>query len=331
MDTSNLIVLKVNVYSNEGSITVSLGGQPHKYLFAGLDSGQDMLCSYRNVVTAEDVRERARQMLNLKPLSGRAFGLFTGPLGYPTALLHDSDPVPLDGSVFSYQRLCFSQADELAAIRDEKALELIFREVKDMFENHKIHPWISFSQRDTLLDLLDRDQLEGPYLNSLMMRKFLEEVQSFPKFYWSYFYYVSNCVLTSQLKNGMKLNAWYTITADINQLIVLDIIMNDEVTSWKWEELNCMKMKKFTIEFEVADRSNSELVCVTFSTDRSQYLFSVILHILRILHAISDRPILSKSEDSLTDPINPPHVIKKDEYICAFLTQFLFQNSDCTY
>ena len=318
MDSQQLIV---NVYNNEGGITVALSRQPNKYFFAGLESGKDTLCSYPNVVTAGEVREKSRQMLKLKQQSGKIFGLFVGERGFPTKVLHDADPVPLSGEVFSYQRLSFSLEDDIKVItEDYRALELVFKEVKDMFENHRIHPWISTSQRDVLLDLLDHDHLKGPYLNSEKMREFMKAVLSFPKFYSSYYYYVSNCVLTTQLRNGMEYNAWYTITADLSHLTVINIISNDEVARWPWEQLSGIKINETpprVMVFELAE--SDEVISVVFSMDRCQYLFSLILHILRVLDANNDKLVLlSKEKENLPDPVSPPQPVEKDGFTCFY-------------
>jgi len=328
MDSEQFVVLRVDVFNNEGGVTVSLSGKPHNYFFAGLDSGRDTLCSYPNVITAGEVRERTRQMLKLKQQSRKIFGLFVGEKGFSTKVLHDADPVPLSGEVLSYQRLSFSLEDDIAVIgEDERALELVFREVKDMFENHKIHPWISTSQRDVLLDLLDHDLLKGPYLNSEKMREFMEVVLSFPKFYSSYYYYVSNCILRTQLVNCMEYDAWYTITADLRQLTVLNIISNKEVASWPWKQVSGMKINETpprVMVFEVAG-VNDEIVSIAFNMDRCRYLFSIILHVLRVLAAKKENLVVMCDEkDNLPNPLSTPQPVEEaGGFTCFYNPMFL--------
>lgn len=310
VDPSKIKKFRVDVFTKEASIQVKLAAGSHRYFIAGSDKGgEGSVCSYPNVITVGEVKEKVRQALKLKSSSGKIFGLFLGPLGFPTALLHDADPVPQDTTIFSLQRLSFNQEEEVAATsEDNRALELIFEEARYMFEYHNIRPKTTLIQHDALLGIILDGNVIRPEFSLKVQNLFLHSVRSLPHYYWSYYYYASNCILLSYVSYSLRVSVQMTIVADIEKLIFLDILSDEQLASWPWENVSSVKIQESRnlIAFDLIDqeRKGDILKYVTVEVDHCKYLFTMITHILRIHEARRSRPLLSDVKDIAHPTIN---------------------------
>ena len=100
-----------------------------------------------DMVTVGKVKKLAGKYLNLLPDSLNMFGLFAGELGKPCMLYQDTDALPDEIDQFCFQRLNFISNKEIAITdRDSRAMELVFWEVKNIFENGKVWPMMKQPQ-----------------------------------------------------------------------------------------------------------------------------------------------------------------------------------------
>ena len=77
------------------------------------EMGKCSLKPVKDSVSVLKVKHLAGKYLCLKPASLKMFGLFSGELGRPIALLHDTDPLPDDIDQFCFQRLNFISSEEV--------------------------------------------------------------------------------------------------------------------------------------------------------------------------------------------------------------------------
>lgn len=241
-------------------------------------------------VTFGQVKKAAGVALKLKPGSLKIFELFIGPLGSPQKLCASSDTVPPPGtlSYLSFQRLSFNEEEERRITsRDDRAMELIFWEVKEQYDANMILPRPKVEQTD-YLDKIIALFRKATFLNQ---KRFVQAIRTLSQYYWSYYYRADACLLQSKITTKtlhLERESQFHVVMNMERLLFLDISGEEELASWPWHCLRCVKMQKTPqplIKFEVLILDVDEVVplrLISVKTDHNIYLYSLAVHILKI-------------------------------------------------
>ena len=283
--------------------------------------------------TAGAVKQTAAQLLKLKPRSLKIFGLFKGPLGTPKALLSDNDVLSASLSRVSLQRLSFDKESELSVVRDdERALQLLFGELKFEYNHFRVLPILSFAEMNLLDRLLANESLLQSGNKMEKQNEFFKIICDIPLYYWEYYYRAEHCILlnstlpsSSPVELGMKLH----VVISANCLILLEpaAVNGQELITLPWNKVSSVRVQKSPrtlIKFETfvaskaEDGDENKLIMISLETDRSEFLYTLTRHIFK-MH--EDR----MSKGFLTPP-TPTTMAKAemnpDKQFCCFNTLF---------
>ena len=242
-------------------------------------------------VTVGKVKNLAGKYLNLLPASLNMFGIFAGELGRPTVLYQDTDPLPNDIDQFCFQRLNFISNDEVAITKqDSRAMELVFWEVKNVFENGKIWPMMKQPQWKKLFDVsaeCQKEWITKSVIPFQTMTKFIETLRvTIPLFYWSCYYWC-HCVLHSRLK-GREKGTEVMVIPDINELTIYDTTLGKKFVSWSWSKivsirLNMTSTKLLIFDVLFTEEKSDTIRDIAITSDQGEYIFTIVIHIINLL------------------------------------------------
>ena len=243
--------------------------------------------------TASLVKVKLAEALKLRVGSVMLFGVFLGPLGNPRELLLDSYPVPENCQELCFQRLSFDKDEEIRITKsDTRALRLIFWEAVNAYKRGKILPKLDPVTIDALeKHLLQTTSTSPPPVQAML--GFMSIIHSIPYYFWSLYYRANYCVLQcpitlkdQEILEGTEVH----LAMSIEELMFLDCSGKAEVASWFWDEIHLIRLQKSSqhfITFEVVnedkDLGKDVFDSVSVATDQSEYLYSVAVHILKVL------------------------------------------------
>jgi len=255
------------------------------------EMGKCSLKPVEDAVTVSKVKYLAGKYLSLKPASLKMFGLFSGDLGRPTTLLQDMDPLPVDVDQFCFQRSNFVSSEEVEITsQDSRAMELVFWEVKNVFENGKIWPMMKQPQWKKLFDVSAECQKEWITKSVIpfhIMTKFIETLRAtIPLFYWSCYYWC-HCYLQSKLK-GKERGTEVVVIPNIHELIIYDTTLGKKFVSWPWSKVASVNLKLDTrklLVFKVFTREERVDIMrdIAVTSNQCQYIFTIVVHIINLL------------------------------------------------
>lgn len=264
------------------------------------------------------LKQAVGKALNLKEESMNIFGIFAGQLGEPIELCPDH--YPLVGNMdLCFQRVPSSKEEELEVINDdERALALVFWEVKYRSENTTIFPRpqndvrrnMDYQRRFTQMVLSSESLMaqlaqECVHENNRMLKltnqsMFVEAARKIPAHYMLYSDVIECCVLKHTLatnppvKKGTKVH----IVMDSSKLVVLDL-SGQELISWTWDTLviedpvkrylpmwypmyyPSANQLEMPTEYMDEDDGDEPRRGICFATNRCMYIYSVSVHFQR--------------------------------------------------
>lgn len=266
------------------------------------------------------LKQAVAKALDLKEDSLNIFGIFAGRLGDPMELCPDHYPL-FNVMEYSFQRLPASKEEELEVLADdERALQLVFWEVKYRYEHTTIFPRpvenirrnMDYQRRftqlvmssNTLMEHLTREYIHenGKMVNYSTQLLLVEAARKIPAHYMSYCDVIESCILRHTLdtdppiEKGSKVH----IVIDSSKLVVLDV-SGHELASWTWDTviIEDPSRRCLPILFPMYDRSENQVGALSqstsegvgmeptsrrglcFSTNRCMYIYSVSVHFQR--------------------------------------------------
>lgn len=237
-----------------------------------------------------NIKKAVCKKLELKPVSVRIFGIFLGPLGLPTKLFLETDSVcDTTSQELCFQRLCFNADEETRITRnDHRALELIFWEAKYMFDNLMIWPPPTVLQTINLNQLLTQGS-KFSFTNHDLQRRFVEAVHTLSLFYYSCFYKATDCIHRVSTSATIGSGREVVLVLEFDKLIFIDK-KTRKITSWPWNVVRHIRMlmePKTLVKFQVLifKDGNRMLRNLIVDTHRSEYIFTVAIHILKVHEA----------------------------------------------
>ena len=196
------------------------------------------------------------QVMGLKEDSLHIFGIYTGRLGEPMELCADTYPL-LANVELSFQRLACSKEEELEVIADdERALQLVFWELKYRCEHAIKFPrpqkdmekCMDYQRRfasaclssNTIMTQMCHDYAQSTGYPARLSRQLLlaQVARTIPQYYTVYTNIIENCILRYTLathppvRHGTQIN----VVMDSSHLVVLDL-SGKELIAWTWDAL----------------------------------------------------------------------------------------------
>lgn len=250
------------------------------------------------------LKQAVRKALNLKEESLGIFGIYSGQLGNLRELCPESYSVLHYTMDYCFQRLVSNREEELKVIsNDERALELVFWEVKYYYETKKVYlrprseirQNMEYQRQFTKLVMSSKvlmAKLTEEYLRNKPVPRFsnssvfVEVVRRIPLHYMSYCCVIESCALQQTLdtdppvKKGTRIN----VAIDSAKCIALDITGKQELATWDWELVNlvdpCKKLLPsyhsiYNVCF-VSDDEPKPGLC--FATKKYMLVYSISKH-----------------------------------------------------
>ncbi len=239
-------------------------------------------------IIASQIYKAVQRELNLRNESLGIFGLYVGPLGFPKRLLVKEEVIPVE----DYLHLCFqrfsfdAEQERKITACDVVALDLIFCELKFVLCQDRIWPLPSLLQLIELAQLL---KVESPNSDSDTIdrkKQIVEKVRSLSLFYWSRYYLVRECGISLSLASLLELGTDVFVALEFDKLVLIDSETSTTL-SWCWSAVKDVCLQKdrkntFVANVLVSKDGLRMLRKISVDTVRSEYLFSVAIHILRL-------------------------------------------------
>ena len=237
------------------------------------------------VVRVLSLKKAIGRALKLKDDSLGIFGLFSGRLGCPAKLCLGYCIVDLVYMDFSFQRLASSAEEEIEVIAaDDRALELIFWEVKFRYETSKIYsrPKEELRKNLELQERFTRLVISSKSLMTKLTQEyrqnqarcsfrnhsvFVEVVRKLPLHYLSYYYIIESCTLKHSLSTSplIKVGSAVTLVIDFDMLIALDLSGN-AIAAWCWDDIDIIHPQMTTWPDDEPLRGKFYTPCMYFYT-----------------------------------------------------------------
>ena len=260
-------------------------------------------------ITYASLKHATALSLRIELTSLNFFGIFLGPLGNPRELCIDDAVIPDTVMEVCFQRLILVSEEEerFYLSKDDRALGLIFWELKDQYDRSQVFPLPS-REKSTEIEQL----LSTPNYTIGFKRKFVELLLSIPSFYWTYYHKANYCTLQNSLwpndsstYKGMAIH----VVPGKEQLIFLDVSSEVEIQSLPWHRIRSLTLKSTpvtSIDFEIVLVIKGQYLShfISVVMDCNKFLYSISIFMLRIL----------QSRD-ITNQILPP----LDPYIAKYI------------
>lgn len=252
----------------------------------------DISAEPHECIKVGNIKNGAGEALGLKPESLKIFGLFRGSLGDPAELLHEEDDIPENTYSFCLQRVSFSHQEERVITNtDLHAMELIFWEAQYMLTSDKIYPKPKDNVVEVMESLMENESPLIPRPSLANQERFVDMIRNHPLHYWSYYYRRENCTLEETVLDEYYIEKGTNIIVvmNIKNLIFIDSSSEEEIASWSWSKIRCLKMQNapkqlFMFEVQVIVQESKRLNKISVATD-NDYLYSIGSHIFKILEA----------------------------------------------
>ena len=241
-------------------------------------------------ITYAQVKYATAVSLRIEPTSLNFFGIFLGPLGNPKELCIDDAAIPDSIHEVCFQRLVLISEEEerFYLSKDDRALGLIFWELKDQYDRSQVFP-IPSREKSIELERL----LSCSNFSISVKKRFVDLLLGVPSFYWSYYHKANYCML----QNSIWPNDYTTCKGTVvhvvpgrKELIFLDISRDVEIESFPWHRVRSLTLKTvpvMSIDFEIVLVTKNQCLShfISVITDCNKFLYSISIFMLRILQS----------------------------------------------
>lgn len=241
-------------------------------------------------ITYAKLKHTTALSLRIEPTSLNFFGIFLGPLGNPRELCMDDAIIPGSIKEVCFQRLILVSEEEerYYLSKDDRALGLIFWELKDQYDRSQLIPLPSTDKSIEMERLLS-----SPNYTIGVKRKFVDLLLSFSSFYWSYYHKANYCTL----QNSIWPNDYTTCKGTVvhlvpgrEELIFLDVSGEVEIECLPWHRIRSLTWKStpvMSIDFEIILVVKGQCLphFISVITDCNKFLYSISIFMLRILQS----------------------------------------------
>jgi len=260
-------------------------------------------------ITYASLKHATAMSLRIELSSLNFFGIFLGLLGNPKELCIDDAVIPETVTEVCFQRLILVSEEEerFYLSKDDRALSLIFWELKDQYDRSQLFP---LPNREKSMEM--ERLLSSPNYTIGVKRKFVELLLGFPSFYWDYYHKANYCTLQNSIWPN-DCSTWKGSVVHVvpgkEQLTFLDVSREVEIESLPWHRVRSLTLKSTPvtcIDFEIVLVIKGQCIShfISVVTDSSKWLYSISIFMLRII----------QSRD-ITNQILPP----LDPYIAEYI------------
>ena len=261
-------------------------------------SADDAVLEVNVPATPSAIKHAVGRHFELKPKSLKIFGIFTGALRSPTALLSESQAICSTISKVAFQRVSFDAELEVSIASDDvSAVKLLFEELRYEYNQFRVFPIVTSEQMQRMDRILANESLlssEGKLEKQVELFNLICNQHSL--YFWSYYFRVENCILqTSSLPISSLVAVERKLHAALSpgHLILLEplIVGGKEILKLPWSKVRSVRMQRspaMLVKFETLvpmgqgeHKIQDELMLISLETDRNEYLYTLTQYVLK--------------------------------------------------